>query len=254
MYRVQLQDFEGPLDLLLFFIRRDELDIYDIPIAQITDEFLAYVRVLEQIDLDGVGDFIYMAALLISIKARMLLPTPEVDEEGEPIDPRRELVERLLEYIRYKEAAGQLAAEEARRAEQYTRGDAAWEEERLYEDGEVLIDASVFDLISALRRVLTEAPEEEPVHAVQRIEYSVEEQQVFVLARLGGAAARCGFAELVRARSKPFVIATFLAILELARQGRIWILFGETSEDFRLALREEEPEVPVNGSSNGAAE
>ena len=112
MYRIRLQEFEGPLDLLLFFIQRDELDIYDIPIAQITDEFLGYVRLIEEIDLDGVADFIYMAALLIHIKARMLLPRPDLDEEGEPIDPRQELVERLLEYVRYKEAAEELAVQE----------------------------------------------------------------------------------------------------------------------------------------------
>src|SRR5690606_7366513 len=95
-------------DLLLFFIQRDELDVHDIPVASIADEYLSYVRVMEQIDLDGVGDFLYLAAMLIQIKARLLLPTTEVDEDGEPIDPRAELVERLLEYIRYKEAAADL--------------------------------------------------------------------------------------------------------------------------------------------------
>src|SRR5690625_568104 len=108
MYRVHIEDFEGPLDLLLFFIRRDELDIFNIPIARSADEYLSYVRVLEQVDLDAVGEFLYMAAMLINIKARMLLPTPELDEEGEPIDPRRELVERLLEYVRFKEASQRL--------------------------------------------------------------------------------------------------------------------------------------------------
>ncbi|MFW5955637.1 MAG: segregation and condensation protein A, partial [Rhodothermales bacterium] len=122
MYRVRVQEFEGPLDLLLFFIRRDELDIFDIPIAYITEEYLSFVRVLEQIDLDSVGEFLYMAAMLINIKARMLLPRPDLDDEGEPIDPRRELVERLLEYVRFKEASQQFATLKERRDELFTRG------------------------------------------------------------------------------------------------------------------------------------
>ncbi|MFV1981442.1 MAG: ScpA family protein [Rhodothermia bacterium] len=108
MYQVRLSDFEGPLDLLLFFIQRDELDVYDIPIAQIADEFLDYVRVMDEIDLDGAGEFIYMAALLISIKARMLLPRTNRDGDEEILDPRKELVERLVEYVRFKDAAEQL--------------------------------------------------------------------------------------------------------------------------------------------------
>ena len=96
MYQIKIENFEGPLDLLLFFIKRDEIDIYNIPIAKITDEYLAYVRVMEEIDLDGVADFIYMAALLINIKAQMLLPSESSEEEGQDIDPRRELVQRLM--------------------------------------------------------------------------------------------------------------------------------------------------------------
>ena len=125
MYRIQLKDFEGPLDLLLFLIRRDELDIFDIPIAAITHEYLEYVRVLEDIDLDGAADFIYMAALLIGIKARMLLPSPETDDESEALDPRQELVERLLEYRRYKEAAEKLGTLSEERSMLFTRGKAS---------------------------------------------------------------------------------------------------------------------------------
>ncbi len=229
MYRVHLQQFEGPLDLLLFFIRRDELDVYDIPIAQIADEFLAYVRVLEKIDLDGVGDFLYMAALLIHIKARMLLPSQEVDEEGEPIDPRRELVERLLEYVRFKEASQALAERLEDRAGRFTRGRASSEFVEGEPEPDEEMEHSVFDLISALRRVLTEAAEE-PVHTVAPEEYSVEEQSAYVLGRIL-VGARQSFAGLVRGRTKPFIIATFLAVLELARQGEV-ALYVVASEDF----------------------
>lgn len=233
MYRIRLQQFEGPLDLLLFFIRRDELDVYDIPIARIADEFLEYVRVLEEVDLDGVGDFLYMAALLISIKARLLLPHQDVDEDGEPIDPRQELVERLLEYIRFKEAAGHLEAKFEHRHEQYTRGFASEELPGIDDTGDQLVDATVFDLIGALRRVLTQVPDE-PEHHVATESYSVEEQVLFLRESLG--TGRRSFVELIGGRSKAFVISTFLAVLELARMAELDLFVESGADDFYLAL------------------
>ncbi len=250
MYRITLQDFEGPLDLLLFFIKRDELDIFDIPIARIADEYLEYVRLMERIDLDSVGDFLYMAALLISIKARMLLPKPELDEEGEPIDPRRELVERLLEYVRYKEASENLAGLLESRSDRFTRGHASSERERWQEQIEVTYDVSVFDLVSALKRILTEAPAE-PEHAVSREEYHIEEQQYFLLDALQKS-SRISFAETVRGRSKPFVITTFLAVLELARQQRIWILL-ENDEPGDFYLESRTPPESTDGETSDEA-
>jgi len=108
MYRIKLNEFEGPLDLLLFFIRRDELNIYDIPISKITREFMEYLHLLEQLDLEVAGDFILMAASLMQIKVRMLLPK-ETDEKGEEIDPRADLVKALLEYKRYKEMSEEMS-------------------------------------------------------------------------------------------------------------------------------------------------
>lgn len=252
MYRISLQDFEGPLDLLLFFIRRDELDVFNIPIAKIADEYLEYVRVLEQIDLDSVGDFLYMAALLINIKARMLLPKPQLDEEGEPIDPRKELVERLLEYVRYKEASANLSELHDHRSERFTRGHASSERERWEERAEVSYDVSVFDLISALKRILTEAPEE-PQHAVAREEYNIEEQQRFVLDLLE-TSRKVSFSNTVRGRSKTFIITTFLAILELARQQRVLLLLpDEEPVDFYLEGREPEDEGDGIGETPSAS-
>jgi len=103
MYRVQLDQFQGPLDLLLYFIRRDEIDIYDIPIAQITAEYLQLIEDIKAMNLSVAGEFILMAATLMNIKSKMLLPRPELDDEGEPIDPRLELVNQLVEYQRFKE-------------------------------------------------------------------------------------------------------------------------------------------------------
>lgn len=232
MYRVRIEDFEGPLDLLLFFIRRDELDIFNIPIAQIADEYLSYVRVLERIDLDAVGEFLYMAAMLINIKARMLLPTPELDEEGEPIDPRRELVERLLEYVRFKEASQQLTELKTERDDAFTRGLAGEEAGSIESSEPSVIEASVFDLIGSLRRVLTRVPDE-TVHALEREDYSIEEQQLYVLARLEEI-GRIGFEALVAMRSRTFVISAFLAVLELAREGVVIVLVPERPTEFYL--------------------
>lgn len=249
VYKITLQDFEGPLDLLLFFIRRDELDVFNIPIAQIADEYLEYVRVLEQIDLDSVGDFLYMAAVLINIKARMLLPKDALDDDGEPIDPRRELVERLLEYVRFKEASSNLAELEDDRADRFTRGHAASERDRWEERTEVSYDATVFDLISALKVILTAAPKE-PTHAVIREEYSIEEQQEFILGRLEGE-EKLSFATAMKGRTKSFVITTFLGVLELARQQRVSLyLPADEPLDFYLVRRDPPDE---DASSDDAA-
>jgi len=242
MYRVSLQQFEGPMDLLLFFIRRDELDIYDIPIAKIADEYLAYVRLLEEIDLDGVADFIYMAALLINIKARMLLPTEATDEDGEAVDPRRELVERLLEYVRFKEASDQLDQRQEAVHEMYPRGEAASDRDEIQDSHDVDIDNSVYDLVKALGRMLEEAEEEEEtVHEVEPLRYSIEGQQEYVLERLL-TEPRVRFSELCRSRSKAFIIATFLATLELARQQYLYVeIHSDDAIDFTLVQREEQP-------------
>ena len=229
------------MDLLLFFIRRDEIDVHDIPIARIADEFLEAVRVLEQVDLDAAADFIYTAALLIQIKARMLMPRPELDEAGEPIDPRRELVERLLEYVRYKEAAGDLAGRFEARHRHWTRGDASSERSRLGEPTEVTYRATVFDLVSALgsalERIATQAPQ--PVHAVEQETFAIEVQRAWVLerAREGGGS----FRTFVAKRSKPFIIVTFLAVLDLAQRQAITLVFGHDPEDFAVELADPKP-------------
>ncbi len=248
MYRVQLQEFEGPLDLLLFFIQRDELDIHDIPISKITDEFLGYVRVLEQIDLDSVGDFIYMSAQLINIKARMLLPRPEVDDEGEPVDPRRELVDRLLNYMKYKEAAESLTGRYEKRGEYFTRNFPEQEKDEIVGRQGVELQVSVFSLISALQRVLSEAPEV-PTHAVHRNQYSVESQRQFILEHLA-LQERVAFTRLVKHRPKHFIIVTFLVLLEMTQQGDIALMVSPDGDDFYLERQIEYTDM-TNGLTNG---
>ena len=234
MHRVHLEQFEGPLDLLLFFIRRDELDVHDIPIAEIADEYLEVVRSIEAVDLDAAADFIYTAALLIQIKARMLMPRPDLDDEGEPVDPRKELVERLLEYVRYKEAAGELAGMHDARRRLYVRGAASDDRERLVEATETTYRATLFDLVHALGAAVARAADAADVyqHEVTRESFAIDVQRAWVLGRLerGGASFRA----LVARRSKPFVIVTFLAVLDLAQRQAVRLVFGVGPEDFAV--------------------
>ncbi|MEM8486138.1 MAG: segregation/condensation protein A [Bacteroidota bacterium] len=250
MYRVQIQDFEGPLDLLLFFIRRDELDIHDIPISKIADEYLSYVRVLEQIDLDSVGDFIYMSAQLINIKARMLLPRPEIDDEGEPIDPRRELVNRLLNYMKYKEAAESLNTRYEKRGDYFTRNFPEQEKDEIVGRQGVELQVSVFSLITALQRVLSEVPETPPLYPVFRNQYSVETQREYVLEHLA-MKERVSFANLIQGRPKHFVIITFLVLLEMAQQKQVLLMVNPDATDFYLERKIDYSDLP--GGVTGVA-
>ena len=235
MYRVRLDHFEGPLDLLLFFVRRDELDIHDIPVARIADEYLAVVRTLGALDLDAAADFIYTAALLVQIKTRMLMPRPETGADGEPVDPRAELVARLLEYVQIKEAAGALAGRFEARQRLFPRGQAADERERYAEPAETTFRATLFDLVSALGAAVARSAVAEPDrHTVEREAYALDAQRAFVLARLAAGAA--SFAALVAGQTRAFVITTFLAVLDLAQRQAVRVVFGLRPEDFGLEL------------------
>jgi segregation and condensation protein A len=233
MYRIQIDRFEGPMDLLMFFIQRDELDIHDIPIAQITDDYLSYVRLMQRIDLDGVGDFLYMAALLIGIKTRMLLPREVGPDGAEVEDPRAELVERLVEYIRYREASEHLEALKHIRERFFTLGEAN-QTTGFASDVVEARQASLFDLVGALRRVLATA--DPTFHAVQRVNYTVVEQRSYLLSLLP-TTEKLGFVSLMKAKTKPFIIASFLAVLELAKDGFIFVTTAGGPDDFWISAR-----------------
>ena len=156
-YKIKLPDFEGPFDLLLFFIERDELDINDIPISKITDDFLAYIREMELLNIDLASEFIVVAATLCRIKAKLLLPRKQVDEEGNEIDPREELVQRLLEYQRYKSVLEEMRVLEKARAERTERGNVSKELKKIAE--KALVDAeleslTLFKLLKTFERLL----------------------------------------------------------------------------------------------------
>lgn len=221
MYRVQLKNFEGPLDLLLFFIKRDELDIYDIPISYITNQFLEYINLMEELDLDVASEFILMASMLMSIKAKMMLPKEESDDELDEHDPRYELVQRLLEYKRYKEMAGKMedVAEEAQKS--YFRGYAEADQVNKQASGEALQDVTMFDLMAAFKKVLADVKQQESVHHVEKIEFTVEEQTEYVLDRLQQS-GRTSFKTMCgELKNTTKIVVTFLAILEMLKERQI---------------------------------
>lgn len=238
MYRVQLNNFEGPLDLLLFFIKRDELDIYDIPISYITEQFLEFVHLMEELDLDVASEFVLMASMLMSIKAKMMLPREDYDEEElDETDPRYELVQRLLEYKRYKEMAEKMSDIDEETRKKYTRG---YNEEDTVEKqatGEALKDVTLFDLISAFRKVLTDIERKSIVHRVSKVETTIEEQAEFVLITLQKKGKQ-SFRELcVTVTNRVILVVTFLAILEMIKEKQINLFLEEDPTEFYIDLK-----------------
>ncbi len=224
---IKLARFEGPLDLLLHLIKRDEIDIYDIPIAHITQQYLGYLELMRILDLEVAGDFLVMAATLMRIKAKMLLPLPGLGEEEDEGDPREELVQRLIEYRQFKEAAGTLKGREEDRRQLHERGMLPGEDEM----GPLpLAPASLFDLLDALNRVMSRLPEQN-VYEVQGEVYDLDEKMALI-ASLAAEQGRLTFESLLlRCRVRLEMIVTFIAMLELIKLGRIAIVqtveFGE---------------------------
>ena len=212
-YKVKLDIFEGPLDLLLFLIRKNEIDIYDIPIVTIAQQYVEYLELMKALNLEIAGEFLVMASTLTFIKSKMLLPPSEEegeDESGE--DPRKELVESLLEYQRFKELAAELKEKELAQAEIFKRGGA--EQEAGEED--IWIDASIFDLLSALKNLLDKVPEEVSKEIFVD-EISVSEKISFIMESLEGEEFLSFdqlFSDMV---NRVEIIVTFLALLELIR-------------------------------------
>jgi len=226
MYRIKLTDFEGPLDLLLFFIKRDELDIYDIPIAKITKDFLDYLQYLRDLDLDIAGEFIVTAAELMQIKVQMLLPRPLLEGEEE-LDPRAELVRRLLDYKRYKEMAEELQLMSAEQAQRFARANFAFDEKVMEDpaEGDLLRDVSLFDLIAAFKYVVDRMPRKH-VHEINKLNVTIEGQIEFIR-RYFAEKSETTFLELVAMMAEKIrVVVTFIALLELIRQR--WIGVRQT--------------------------
>ncbi len=238
MYRVQLNNFEGPLDLLLFFIKKDELDIYNIPISYITKQFLDYIHMLEELDLDVASEFILMASMLMSIKAKMMLPREDSDdEELDESDPRYELVQRLLEYKRYKEMSEKMADMDEEVRKQFMRGYPEADDVEQQATGEALQDVTMFDLIAAFKKVLQDIERKNIVHHVEKVSTTVEEQAEFVLNRLQEHGRQTFMEVCSTLKNKIYVVVTFLAVLEMIKEQQINLFLEEDPTNFYIDLK-----------------
>ncbi len=240
-YTIRLPQFEGPFDLLLFFIERDELDIHNIPIAKITDDFLDYIRQMERMNIDLASEFILVAATLCRIKARMLIPRKPVDEEGNEIDPREELVRRLLEYKRYKSVLDELRQMEELRALRQRRGNASDELRRLA--NQALADAeleslTLFKLLKAYERVLSrlEQRKQQRVHRIVNYPYTIADQQEYLLSVVRPGQKVSFERVFLRLENRIHAIVTFLALLDLLNARRVALIQGEGINNFWLTV------------------
>ncbi len=236
MYKIKLDHFEGPLDLLLFFIRRDELNIYDIPISHITKEFLEYVNMIKVLDLEVAGDFILMASTLMHIKVRMLLPR-ELNEKGEEIDPRDELVQALLEYKRYKEMAEELSLLESEQRKLNFRGNFSADEKEAPAEYDILLkNITIYDLTKAFKKVI-DGIKEIPVHNVNKVNITIDQQMQYIYDKLDQFGELHFLALVEGMREKIRVVVTFIALLEMTKMGGIAIRGSSTFNDFIIIKR-----------------
>ena len=239
MFRISLDEFEGPLDLLLFFIRRDELDIYNIPISKITKDFIDYLGAMQSLNLEVAAEFIYMASLLMSIKAKMLLPN-EVPEEGDAseFDPRTELVERLMEYKRIKEGAEEMRKLEEARRGMFARGYyEALEPEVIDELDKPVNRPTLYHLIMTYKSVLDKMPRVR-VQNVDDAPVTVDEQCDLILRHLEDT-IQISFRSILKEVTEPLVlVVTFLAVLELCRGQKIVVIVKEDYGDFWMSRKQ----------------
>lgn len=218
-YRVALDLYSGPLDLLLFLIRREEIDIHDIPIERITEQYQQYVEVIQALDPNAAGDYLVMLATLIEIKSRLLLPTPPADEDDEPAeDPRAPLVQTLLEYKQYRDAAQALARCSEERALRHARRPAGTNGQGAREVE--LEDVEIWDLLAALTRVLRQVGGLGGTEVVYD-DTPISVHAAWIVARLEEAGGVLTFERLFAGRSKAEIIGLFIALLELVRERRV---------------------------------
>ena len=236
-YQIRLDEFEGPFDLLLFFIERDELDIYNIPITKITNEFLAFIQSSQKLNIELGSEFILFISTLMRIKAKMLLPRKEVDEHGNEIDPRLELIDKILEYKKYKEAALQMAELEALRMQMIKRGNVQKELSAIGEEsgeGTEITTVTLFKLMKAFEKVAQKLKERnfKPVHTVVQYNYTMAgvREQILASSKLLKTLA---FEKIFdQCESKIHAIFIFLNMLELVQQKYLHILIGEGKNNF----------------------
>lgn len=244
-YHARLTEFEGPMDILLHFVKVDDLDIYNIPISKITKDFLDYINFMSRLDIELAGEFLVMASELMKIKARMLLP--QVDETGNLVDeedPRMSLVRKLLEYKRFKDVSEQIAELELEQRKRVFRSNFDNDQKEIEKDFEIdlsLKNVTIFNLIKAYKKVISSV-RKEFVHPIELLDITPENQREFIL-NLIDEKTHVDFIEMISGvEEKLRVICIFLALLQMALDGIIEIiLIDNNMEKFYLKRRTEEP-------------
>lgn len=244
-YQIILPQFEGPFDLLLFFIERDELDIYNIPITKITDDFLEFIQGQEILNIEQSSEFILFISTLMRIKAKMLLPRKELDEQGNEIDPREELINKILEYKRFKEAAAQMAEMEANRMLLAKRGNLQKELSGIGEEaaeGTEIQTITLFRLMRAFERVMQryQDTKNRPVHTVIRYEYTMEGSRDQMLSQAQQEKTLSFEKIFGNCDNRVHAIFLFLSLLELVQQKFLKIVLGEGKNNFIIEYNEPE--------------
>ncbi len=242
-YTIKIKQFEGPFDLLLFFIERDELDIMDIPISKITEDFLAYIRQLEILNIDVASEFILVAASLMRIKAKLLIPRPELNDEGEEVDPREELARKLIEYKRFKDILSNMADMEEARTHLSPRGNNKKELKTIANKALVDVELeslTLFKLFKSFENVMRqmEIRNKKPRHLVYRYNYTLEEQKEYIIDRIR-TKSQSSFEDIFTSlRDRLHCIITFLSLLELINAQEISIRAGININSFVIVPAE----------------
>tara|TARA_B100000745_G_C20058711_1_gene361159 strand:- start:11 stop:742 length:732 start_codon:yes stop_codon:yes gene_type:complete len=238
-YEIKIPLFKGPFDLLLFFIERDEIDIVDIPISQITKDFLEYISSLKKMNIEVASEFIVVAATLMRIKSKMLLPRLSIDEDGNEIDPREELIEHLLEYKKYKSVIDEFSSLEEFRFSKKNRGNLMSEVNKISERANLeteLQDLDLYKLLVVFQNAVEKFEKEKnkPPHEIEKYPYTIDEQKEFII-NLLKSKEKISFVKLINDNPlKILVIYNFLAILELLQQVKIKISIGKGLNNFWL--------------------
>jgi segregation and condensation protein A len=250
-FEVKLDLFEGPFDLLLFFIQRDELDIYNIPIAKITKDFFEYIQQMHRLNIEVASEFILVAATLMRIKAKMLIPRPEIDEEGNEVDPRQDLVAKLLAYRQFRQMAEELRILQDERMLKEKRGNLSKElmiiaSNTTYADE--LNHLTLFKLLTTFERVIKRFNDKttQVNHTVIQLPYTIEDQKSFLNKMVRGR-GKITFSEVLKTCADKYqLIFTFLAMLELIQERLVHITLGLGYNNFWIS----EANPPDNGAEN----
>jgi segregation and condensation protein A len=254
VYKIKLPQFEGPFDLLLFFIERDELDIYNIPITRIINDFLDYIHGSERLNIELSSEFILFVSTLMRIKARLLLPRKEIDEQGNEIDPRKELIDKILEYKRFKEAAVKMAEMEAVRMLIVRRGNLQKDIAAIGEEageGTEIQAITLFKLMKSFEKVMQKVKDRsnKPVHTVVQYNYTMEQsrEQLYNTTKSAGS---CSFERIFNeCENRIQAIFLFLSMLELVQMKYLSIITGNGKNNFLIEFNQEREKDPVQNFS-----